>query len=255
MKDLIEVFNDTQKISKSFNESETTKHNFSEIIMPHLVQFKNHNAFFQQFNIKVDNSDSVSTLTKFAKDGKTCVLNMASYKRPGGGVARGARAQEECLFRCSNLSEVISQDFYPLEDNTCLYTKDAVFFKDFNYYWMDAVTVDVITIAALRLSATVGSDGIPNYEPDDKELYENLTKNKIRLMISMAAKNGVKNIILGAWGCGVFNNDPQTMANYFKEILIGEGYSSYFDNVIFAIINDHNSVGNNFEIFDKTFNG
>ena len=206
-------------------------------------------------NIIVENSDSVSSLVKWSKKGKTCVLNMASYKRPGGGVARGARAQEEGLFRCSNLSLAISNDFYPLEENTCVYTKNAVFFKDFDYNWMEPVTVDVVTIAAIRLAGTVEADGIPRYEPEDKVEYEKLTKNKIKLMLSMAVKNDVKNIVLGAWGCGVFKNDPSTMARFFNDVLTKEGYSDYFDNVVFAIINDHNSVGNNFDIFDKTFNG
>jgi uncharacterized protein (TIGR02452 family) len=92
-----------------------------------------------------------------------------------------------------------------------------------------------------------------SYESDVKE-YRKITKDKIRLMISLAAKNGVQNLILGAWGCGVFNNDPTTMSQYFSEILVGEGYNLNFKNVVFAIINDHNSVGNNFEIFNNEFN-
>jgi uncharacterized protein (TIGR02452 family) len=73
-------------------------------------------------------------------------------------------------------------------------------------------------------------------------------------MISLAAKNGVQNLILGAWGCGVFKNNPKLMAQYFSEVLVGEGYNLNFKNVVFAIINDHNSVGNNFEIFNNEFN-
>jgi len=50
---------------------------------------------------------------------------MASYKRPGG-VRNGARAQEECLFRCSNLIQVVPNSFYPLKENEALYTKDVI---------------------------------------------------------------------------------------------------------------------------------
>jgi len=91
---------------------------------------------------------SVSAGVEWSKKGRTCILNMASYKRPGGGVERGARSQEECLFRCSNLFHVISKDFYPLKEEA-LYTKDAVFIKDKNYNLMEPVTLDVITIAAM----------------------------------------------------------------------------------------------------------
>jgi uncharacterized protein (TIGR02452 family) len=221
---LVEVYQDTLDYSKDLINSITTKHDFSEISTSKSISK----------NIEVVNSDSVSALTEFSKTGKTAVLNMASYKRPGGGVINGARAQEECLFRCSNLGHFISTDFYPLQDDELLWTKDAVFFKDVNYGYMKDVKVDVVTIAAINLNA------------QKVDNYEELTKNKIRLMLSIATKNNIDNIILGAWGCGVFGNEPSKMAKMFMDV-IKEGYS--FDNIIFAIINDHNSVGNNYNEF------
>ncbi len=245
MKNLVNVFQDTLENSKDLTKSITSKHTFDEINSAKLGMFKP--------NISVVNSDSVSALVEYSKLGKTCILNMASYKRPGGGVYNGARAQEECLFRCSNLIHVVSTDFYPLAENEALYTKDAIFFKDKEYDYMDPVECDVVTIAALRLHGVIGENGEMSYESDVKE-YRKITKDKIRLMISLAAKNGVQNLILGAWGCGVFKNDPKLMAQYFSEVLVGEGYNLNFKNVVFAIINDHNSVGNNFEIFNNEFN-
>ena len=242
MKNSISVFQDTFDFSENMLNSITTKHTFSEIITPS-------KSISNKKNIKVINSDSVSALTAYSSNGKTCVLNMASYKRPGGGVKNGARAQEECLFRCSNLTHVVPETYYPLKPNECLYTENAVFFKDVNYEHMGVVIVDVVTIAAINLNS------FAKYDDDQKDLdYMSITKNKIRLMLSLAVKNDVKNIILGAFGCGVFKNDPQIMSNLFHEILLREGYSNYFDNVVFAIINDHNSVGNNFNIFSETFN-
>ncbi len=225
---LVEVYQDTLDYSKHLLNSNTTKHNFTEILT---------NQSKGKTNIEVVNSDSVSALTEWSKLGKTAVLNMASYKRPGGGVINGARAQEECLFRCSNLGHVISTDFYPLQHDELLWTKDSVFFKDVNYGYMKDVSVDVVTIAAINLNA------------QKVDNYEELTKNKIRLMLSMGIKNNIQNIILGAWGCGVFGNDPGKMAKMFIDV-INEGYDK-FDNIIFAIINDHNSVGNNYNEFKK----
>jgi len=114
---LVEVFQDTLKNSEDLLDSVTTKHTFSEINPPRLTMYKP--------NISVINSDGVSALTEYSKLGKTCVLNMASYKRPGG-VRNGARAQEECLFRCSNLIQVVPNSFYPLKENEALYTKDVI---------------------------------------------------------------------------------------------------------------------------------
>ena len=43
-------------------------------------------------------------------------------------------------------------------------------------------------------------------------------------------------MILGAWGCGVFCNNLNDIANYFAHFLINEGkYSKCFDNIIFAV--------------------
>lgn len=234
---LIEVYQDTLDYSKHLLNSVTTKHNFSESLTKNDTELL---IFNETNNIQVVNSDSVSALTEWCKIGKTAVLNMASHKRPGGGVINGARAQEECLFRCSNLGHVISTDFYPLQDNELLWTKDAIFFKDVNYAYMKDVSVDVITIAAPNLNGLGRFHKMTN--------YEELTKDKIRLMLSMAIKKNIDNIILGAWGCGVFGNKPDRMAKMFKDVL-DEGYK--FNNVIFAIINDHNSVGNNYNEFKK----
>lgn len=239
---LINIFKDTESHSINMLESVTTRHRFNEILVSDVRDTT-------KGNISVINSDSVSTIVKYSKQGKTCVLNMASYKRPGGGVKRGSRAQEECLFRCSNLTHVVPEHFYPLFENQSLYTKDAIFFKDFNYNYMDEVKSDVVTIAAINLNENLLYSPTKNFTD-----YENINKQKIKLMLSLAIKNNVDNIVLGSFGCGVFNNNPEHISQFFYDILINESYSKYFENVIFAIINDHNSVSNNFEIFNNKFN-
>lgn len=239
MRNLINVYEDTLSLSdpanSDFYKTSTQKLDFSDISwLSNSV-----NVSKGRGKIIVENIDSVSAIAKYNESGRCCVLNMASYKRPGGGVARGSRAQEECLFRCSNLHYCIPSTFYPLAYNECLYTPRATFFKDFNYDLMAPVECDVITIAAFNL----------NEQTPFK--YDINTKNKIRLMCSAPAQTGVKNLILGAWGCGVFKNDPEIMSKFFREILVDEGYAKLYDNVIFAIINDHNSVANNYSIFQK----
>jgi len=256
--ELIQVFEDTKLHSEGILKSETTYHSFDDRLMSDV-------SIPCSQNIQVINSDSVSAITEYSKLGKTCVLNMASFKRPGGGVAKGSKAQEECLFRCSNLTHLINTDNYPLGDDKALYTKDAVFFKDVYYNYMDEVKSDVITIAALNLKNievnsnfdTISKDNISSINSDGAKIsrhdYEELTKEKIRLMLSLAIKNDVDIIVLGSFGCGVFQNVPETMAKMFKKLLVNEGYSKYFEKVIFAIINDKNSVGNNYEIFKNVF--
>jgi len=246
-KNLIDVFQDTLELSKSFtNKSETTKHTFDDILGPFLSEYNG--------NVIVEPIDTVSSLQKWSKLGKTCILNMASAKRPGGGVERGATAQEESMFRCSNLWDSIDKSNYPLKMDECLYTQNSTFFKDKDYDLMDPIDCDVMTIAAINLNEMEHFLGkkIAKFSELDKAIsYEDNTRNKIRLMASIPSTFGVKNLILGAWGCGVYKNDPERMAGYFRDVIIGEGYHGLYDMVIFAVINDNNSVGNNYEIFNR----
>jgi uncharacterized protein (TIGR02452 family) len=119
-----------------------------------------------------------------------------------------------------------------------IYTEGAIFFKNKDYLYIDNIECDVVTIPAINLNSS-----------DNNINYEQVTKNKIRLMLSLAIKHNAKIIILGAWGCGVFGNDPKIISQYFMDVLIGEGYNLNFNKVVFAIINDHNSVDDNLEIF------
>lgn len=233
---LINIYEDTVKRFEKINtESITTKHTINDIVLEKGIKP----------NVSVINSDTVSAGVFYAQKGKTCIINMASYKRPGGGVKRGAHAQEECLFRCSNLIETIPESFYPLKLNEGIYTKYALFIKNSNYVIIKPVKLDVVTVAAINLNSK--KEGFEN----TKE-YKTLMKTKMKLMLSLASENDCDNLILGAWGCGVFHNNPKTVAKMFKEVID----NNYFNikNIVFAIINDHNSVDDNYNIFKNTLN-
>jgi uncharacterized protein (TIGR02452 family) len=188
-------------------------------------------------NIEVVNEDCIKVADRLSKFGKTCILNMASYKKPGGGVKTGAMAQEEELARRSNLMWGLPQDFYPLSMDEYIYTKGVTFFKDNEYGVIPEFNSDVITISAININNHDKPDG-----------YEDIMASKITTMLSIPNQNGCRNIVLSAFGCGVFKNDPTFLSNLFLKYL-KDGYSSLYDTVSFAILNDRNSVGSNFEIF------
>lgn len=188
----------------------------------------------------VENIDSVGALVKYGETSNVGVLNMASANTPGGGVMYGSKAQEEALFRCSNLGVSISKSFYPLSINHALVTENVIFFKDKNYFDLeDAHSVSVITCAA------------PKFNNGDIDMndYEAMIDMKIELILNSALKYNVETLILGAWGCGVYKNDPTFIATKFLEHLKKDNRHFCYDRVVFAVINDHNSVGNNYEIF------
>ena len=244
--DRIDIFVDTKEKSNEFDAPASKKHNVKSIVK---------RRGKKSGNIIVEGLDTVSSAVKWSKKGKTCILNMASASKPGGGVDKGAQAQEECLFRCSNLWESITKDMYPLNKYEAVYTNSATFFKDVKYDAMKPIKVDVVTIAAVNLNRDSYFDEEKKEWIDQlnrKPLgYRRLTKKKIRLMLSLAVHNDVDNLILGAWGCGVFKNKPEEIARMFKDVL--KEYQGAFEKVIFAVINDKNSHGNNFEIFKEIF--
>jgi uncharacterized protein (TIGR02452 family) len=226
---LIKIFNDTV--------NKTTQ---SPITIKKLTK-NNTIKYSKDLKVEVLALDTVSALELFPSD--TCVLNMASFKRPGGGVRSGSMAQEEELFRCSNLHH-ISKDLYPLKDDEYLYSKDVIFIKNKYYQDIEPIKCDVITIAAPNLN--IG--GNYNKEFAETSEYETLIKNKMRAMLNTEKST----LILGAWGCGVFKNNPLQIAELFNEVIAEK--NTNVKHIIFAVINDRNSVSNNYQIFKDTIN-
>lgn len=253
----VEVYKDTLLKATQYLIAETKRFNNFNWDLAKVMEAQK--AVEKAANITVENSDSVSAILKYSNT-KTAVLNMASAKRPGGGVYKGAKAQEEALFRCSNLGLSISKKFYPLNSDELLYTKDAVFFKDVHYNDLsNGFTADVITCAAVNLNdhAIYGYNGkdIKTSDPQMDGEYIMTTQTKIAKILDIAILHKVETIILGAWGCGVFKNDPNFIATSFKDalntVVQGKMRKEYFENIVFAVINDHNSVANNYEIFKQ----
>ncbi len=177
-----------------------------------------------------------------ALPGRTCILNMADWSRAGGAVDSGSRAQEEELFRRSNLYKHLHQSYYPLRLLQTVYSTDVEFFKDGfdkGFARMAASQkFDVISAPALVGPETT-TDGQFYVNTSDVEIM----RAKIRNLILIAAEHNVNTLILSAWGCGAFGCPPTHTAQLFKEII--EEYDGLIPNITFAIL------GYNFEPFTK----
>ncbi len=56
-------------------------------------------------------------------------------------------------------------------------------------------------------------------------------------VLETAVAGGYRRLVLGAWGCGVFQNDPAEVAGAFRALLTGEGrFAGHFDEIVFAIL-------------------
>lgn len=72
-------------------------------------------------------------------------------------------------------------------------------------------------------------------------------------MLLAGAKYGYRNIILGAWGCGVFGNYASDMARFFQQVIVEEKYGGYFREICFAIYGDGRKGKDNYEAFKRCF--
>ena len=184
-------------------------------------------------------TDTVDTLFKCKTDtiayrGKFALLNFASYKNPGGGFIIGSRAQEECLCHESFLYNVLKEfeeSYYEVNRkdlNRALYREKALYSPDVIFEHDGKVEkCDVITCASPNFSA---AEKFVSREGNNEAM-----RKRIRFVLEIAKKKGIDNLILGAWGCGVFQQDPEFVANCFVEE-INKVLHDVDINIIFAVI-------------------
>jgi len=195
--------------------------------------------------INLVRSTTVEAIQDYGWSKYYSVLNFANPKNPGGGFLKGHNAQEESLCKASTLYPVIKKAdvFYdknsedPFFSDKILYSKYIYFFKDYFGQFITPIKCDVITCAA-------PSYNFYDYERIKPEEHEEVIYSRFIKVLMASKENGVRNIILGAWGCGIFRNPPEVNARIFKVAL--EEYSRYFDNITFAIPDTKN-----YEIFSN----
>ena len=192
------------------------------------------------------------------------VLNMANPIHPGGGVRIGARAQEEELCRRStlllSLESDAAQPYYAynrglpddmLGSEAMILTPRVEVFRDTDW----ALTPETAIVAAQTCAAPIFRYG---YYDMGEQGYWDMFQDRIVCLLKCAAHWGYRCLVLGAWGCGAFENDPQIVAGLFKKALDRpEGtltLRDYFDRVDFAVLCRPNRT-RNFDAFAAVFGG
>lgn len=177
--------------------------------------------------------DSVSAILKYT-EGQTAVLNFASFKNPGGGFLKGSSAQEESLCHESFLYNILRKEIeyyawnnahknYCLYDNRALYSPNVIFERG-----NVSATCAVITCAA----PNYGTIQKYNYPITSKQNEEAL-QSRIKFILDIAEQQKNETLILGAFGCGVFGQNPTFVAKTFKDYILQNNY--HFKKVIFAV--------------------
>lgn len=183
-------------------------------------------------------------------------LNFASAKNPGGGFEKGAVAQEESLARSSALYPCLlhAPAFYQYhkKQSTCLYSDHMIYSPNVPFFKNDkGELTDSPYLASILTSAAVNAGVVKQREPDNIRQIEIAMRIRIRKMLTLCAVQGYEHLVLGAWGCGVFDNDPEMIAELFREKLT-DHFAGCFRHIVFAI---HTKEERIFQPFNTRFNG
>lgn len=182
-------------------------------------------------------------------DAKIMVLNFANPYNPGGGIWRGANAQEEDLCRRSSLlfslesdeakkyyqynKENRNRELYRNEygTNSMILTPHVTIIKDKDYkYYFELPGVSVLTAAAPIIKN--------KHHLSDE--YIDLFFERINSVLLCAAHYGYTHLVLGAWGCGAFGNDSEVVARLFRDAIDNFSYNGknvhqLFESITFAV--------------------
>jgi len=72
------------------------------------------------------------------------------------------------------------------------------------------------------------------------QLFKEHTSMKIRMILTCAMATKHDTLVLGAFGCGVFDNDPNIVASLFKQVLNESTFKNQFKRVTFAVLGEPN---------------
>lgn len=204
-------------------------------------------------SIEVENIDIVKAITRDKIH--YGVLNFASAYHPGGGFLNGALAQEEALCFGSDLYLTqlkFQEEFYEFHKNlktkcysdAMIYSPKVVYIRNERYEFLpEPGFADVLTSPAVNLGAAL-------QRGEDQEHCYQVMEQRMRKILAVFEQMGNTHIILGAFGCGVFRNDPVRIANLWKKLLIDEQWRNHFDEILFAVY-DHSTTRKTILAFEQ----
>lgn len=269
------VFQDTEKLCKTNkNLMEAVKNSTAGqklILENDKLESPNLNRFEEDAKVTVSKKRTLDA-AKAYKGGKTVVHNFASASNPGGGVAKGASAQEECLCRCSGLYFSLNtpdmwNGFYtphrnagdPIHNDDIIYTPEVAVFKtdtanpvlmkEKDWYYVDVITCAAPNLREKPSNGYNSGDGNKRIKVSDKELLA-IHEKRLRRILDVAVNEGADTIILGAFGCGAFKNNRNVVAQAAYNVI--KDYLKAFKNIEFAVYCRPDDDGN-YRTFERFF--
>ncbi|HEX5154279.1 MAG TPA: TIGR02452 family protein [Parafilimonas sp.] len=166
-------------------------------------------------------------------------LNFASAKNPGGGFLGGAVAQEESITRASALYPCLlnAPRYYAYHKlhKSCLYSDHMIYAPNVPVFKNEAGNVmdDYITVSVIT-SPAVNAGAVKQNERSNIQMLLPVMEKRMDKLLGLCAYYNHDVLILGAWGCGVFQNEPEDIAALFEMFLKGK-YDGLFRKIVFAV--------------------
>ncbi|MFE9835696.1 TIGR02452 family protein [Streptomyces sp. NPDC005551] len=190
--------------------------------------------------VEVTGESSLEAARRLA--GPVAVLNYASARNPGGGYLNGAQAQEEALCRASALYTCVlrARAFYdhhrahrdPFYTDRVIHSPGVPVFRDDRGRLLDEpYPVGFLTAAAPNAGVVLRT------APERAFALPGALAVRAERVLETALAHGYRRLVLGAWGCGVFRNDPAQVAGAFRTLL-GDGgrFAGAFEHVVFGVL-------------------
>jgi uncharacterized protein (TIGR02452 family) len=195
-----------------------------------------------EFEVTGESSIEAAARMTAERPGKVAVLSFASARNPGGGYLNGAQAQEEALCRSSALYATLLRvpGFYAHHraDRSPFYTDRVIHSPSVPVFRDDRGTLLSTPFSVGFLTSPAPNAGVIRARsPVDAVRIPQGLAVRAERVLETAVACGYRRLVLGAWGCGVFRNDPARVAEAFHAHLAGAGrFGGHFEQVAFAVL-------------------
>ncbi|MEM6782352.1 MAG: TIGR02452 family protein [Bacteroidota bacterium] len=190
--------------------------------------------------VTLANEKTQQAAQRMSADGPVCVLSFASARNVGGGFMNGAKAQEEDLHRCAGAYRCLetARGYYEANRATSslLYTDHLIYAPRVPWVRVDGRTLLEEPFLASIITAPAPNAGehLRRYPNGHAAIRETLHR-RAGYVLATAITRGERRLVLGAWGCGVFRNDPSEVAAVWHDWLVGRGWQQHFEQVHVAV--------------------
>jgi uncharacterized protein (TIGR02452 family) len=217
---------------------------------PHDEPVPRFDAASHNTRIEVTNESTLAVACRLVEAGQRPVaLNFASAKHPGGGFLGGARAQEESLARASALYACINGNpMYARHQaaGDAMYTSSMIYSPEVPVFRNDeGELLEQPYLCAFITAPAVNAGAVLKNHRGRRDDIHREMERRVRKVLAIAAHHQHAALVLGAWGCGVFQNDSEAIAGLFRAALATE-FHGVFRHVVFAILDwssDHHFIG------------